>query len=160
MRCCWPPLILDGLDFASAVILTMASACSTRGGNFRAGKFCHSQSVADILFDGKMRKERVALKDGIHAAAERRELIQPLAAHEYFAAVGGFESRNDAQQSGFAGSALAQNGEEFALGYLQGNIFQDRVVAERFRDVANVQQGASPLVRSGARSFRGIAHWV
>src|SRR4030095_3871768 len=71
-----------------------------------------------------MREQRILLKDGVDAAAERRQQVEPLAAHPDFAFVELLESGNQSQQRGFSRSALAQNREECALDDVDGHAAQ------------------------------------
>ena len=81
------------------------------------------------------------LENRVHAAPVRWQVVEALAAHQNFAGTGTFKSGDDAQQRGFAGTAFAQDGEEFSLGDLQGNIAQDGILPERLGDIADGEQG-------------------
>ena len=88
-----------------------------------------------------MGEESVVLEDGIDEAAVGRKGVEARIIHPDFAGARLFETGDEAKKSGFAGAALPEEGEEFAGGNLQGNIFQHFASAETFGDVANFQQG-------------------
>ena len=83
------------------------------------------------------------LENGVDAAPVGRKVVEALAAHQNFAGTGAFESGDDAQQRGFARTALAQDGEKFSLGNLQGNVAQDGRLPERLGDIADGEQRRS-----------------
>ena len=83
------------------------------------------------------------LENGVHAAPVRWKVVKALVAHQDFAGTGIFKSGNDAQQRGFSRSTLAQDGEKFPLGNLQGNIAQDGRLPERLGDIADGEQRRS-----------------
>ncbi len=100
-----------------------------------------------------MREERVILEDGVHAACIGRERVETLVAHPDFAGGGLFETGDQAEKRGLAGTACAEQREEFAGGDLQRNIFEDLGGAETFRHAADFQKrtaGRCVLRRDGA----------
>ena len=89
-----------------------------------------------------MREERVALKHSVDVAVIRRERINPLPGHPYFAAIGALESGDQAKQRGFSGAALAENRQEFTGSHLKRDPAQHGAIAESFGDIANGKQSA------------------
>ena len=100
----------------------MASACSTRSAISSLGRLATFKSVTDVFLDGQKWKQGIVLKHGVDAAPVGREVVEPVAAHDYFSRVCALESCDDSQQRRFAGAAFAENGEEFAFRDLQGDI--------------------------------------
>src|ERR1700739_378123 len=107
-----------------------------------------------------MRKEGVVLEDGIHAALVGRQGVQALAAHPDFAAAGLLESRDEAEQGGFAGAAFAEQGEKFSRGNFERNTLQDFARAEAFGDAADFEQDISGSRDCGSlsRAGNGLRH--
>lgn len=64
-------------------------------------------------------------------------MIEALSSHQDFAGVDGFKAGDDAQESCFAGAALAEDGEEFAFGDIEGDAAKDRGFSERLGEVAD-----------------------
>src|SRR5579863_6925471 len=102
-----------------------------------------------------MRKKSVVLEDRVHPTTVRRLSVQTLVAHPDFASGGALEAGDDAQQRRFSGTALAENGEEFALGDVEGNFPQNHVLTKTLGHVADAQQRDSAC-SIGSRSNRYI----
>ncbi len=118
----------------------MSSACSTRVATSCLGKRGDFQSVTHIFSDRQMREQSIVLEDGIDPAPIGRQMIEALAAHENFARSCALEAGNDAQQGRLSRTAFTQDGEEFSLGYLQGDVTQHGGLAERLGQVADLEQ--------------------
>jgi hypothetical protein len=75
--------------------------------------------------------------------------VEALVGHPDFAGGGLFESGEDAEERGFAGAALAEDGEEFTFGDFEGDIAENDVFAEVFRDGADGEQGSGCRLSAG-----------
>ena len=80
------------------------------------------------------------LEHRIYPAAVGRQIVEALASHKNFAGSGAFETGNDAEQRRFARTTFAQDGEEFSLCHLQRDVAQHCGLAERLRQVADLEQ--------------------
>src|SRR5580698_8748300 len=89
-----------------------------------------------------MRKNRVALEDGIHLALVGRYGVQPRAIPQDFTAVETFESGDQAEQRGFPGAAFAQDRQELAGRDVEGDAAQNRAWSETLEHAANGKQRA------------------
>ncbi len=65
------------------------------------------------------------LEDRVDAAAIGRKFVETLAGHPDLTRIGPLETSENPQQSGFAGAALAQNGEKLAFGHIERDAIQD-----------------------------------
>ncbi|MNG10497.1 hypothetical protein D3C84_939690 [compost metagenome] len=63
-----------------------------------------------------MRKQRIALEDGIDPALERRQVVDRFAGETDLAIADVFETGDGAQQGGLATAGRAEQGEEFVVG--------------------------------------------
>src|SRR3979490_3365916 len=103
-----------------------------------------------------MRKQSVVLEHGIDPAPVGWQVVEAIASHENFAGSRTFEAGEDAEQRRLARTAFAQDGEELSLSHLQRDIAQHGGLAERLRQVADLEQ-----TTSRRRSFilvRGFAY--
>jgi len=73
--------------------------------DFAPGAAGHLQPEADVLTDGQVGEEGVALEDGVDGAAVGRQRGDVLAVEEDPAGVGRLEAGDDAQQGGLAAAA-------------------------------------------------------
>src|SRR5579863_3052400 len=105
-----------------------------------------------------MRKEGVALEDGVHAALVGRESVQSFAAHPQFAASGLLEAGDQTQQRCFAGAALSEQGEKFACGNFKRDVLQDFARAETLADAADFKQSTF-FNRACKGLLRAVAGW-
>ena len=117
--------------------------------DFPFGHLGNPQAVAYVLRDREVGKKCVVLKHRVDAAAIGREMIEAFSSHQYLAGSDGFKAGDDAQQSGLAGAALAEDGEELALGDIERNAAKHRGFSERLGEVADGEQDAG---RSGISS--------
>ena len=78
------------------------------GWNFIFGRALHAQAVGDVVAHVQVGKEGVVLKDSVYSPFVGRKGVQPLAGHPDFAGSGLFETGDEAQKRGFAGTALAE----------------------------------------------------
>ncbi len=60
--------------------------------DFRRRGFLHAQAEGDVLKHRHVRKERIALKDGVHVAVFRRDMGDILIFEMDSAAIDGFQS--------------------------------------------------------------------
>src|SRR5882724_4204136 len=105
-----------------------------------------------------MRKEGIALEDGVHAAFVRRTGVQALATHPEFAAARLLETGDHSQQRCFARAAFAEEGEKFAGGNFERDVFQDFARAETLADVVDFEQ-CTFCNRACNGLFRAMARW-
>ncbi len=69
-------------------------------------------------------------------------VIEALAGHPDLAGSRLLEASDDSQQGGFAGSALTEDGEEFAFRDFERNILQDDIPTQMLGDGADGEQGS------------------
>src|SRR6266542_203701 len=80
------------------------------------------QREDDVLVDGEVRIERVALEDHGDAALARGEVVDDAAADEDVAGGGLLEAGDHPQERGFSGARGAEEDEELALSALQVDV--------------------------------------
>ena len=83
------------------------------------------------------------LEDSVDAAFVGRKSIEAGAMHPDFAGGGLFESGDQAEKCGLAGTAFAEQGEKFAGGDFERKSFQNFARAEALADGANFEQRAT-----------------
>jgi hypothetical protein len=79
------------------------------------GRLVHLQAEGDVLADGHVGKERVALEDGVDGPLEGGRPAHGSAMNEDFAAGGQFEARDHAQRGRLAAARRPQHGEELPV---------------------------------------------
>ena len=89
----------------------------------------------DVLEDVQVRKERVALKDGVHLALVGRHARDGLAGDLDRPAVGLLEAADHPQRGRLAAARRAEQREERARGDLERQVVDRQHVAEPLRDV-------------------------
>ena len=88
-----------------------------------------AQPEGDVLEDGQMREERVALEDGVHVPLVRRQADDVLATEQDRALVGLLEAADHPQRRRLAAAGRAEQREERAGRDLDGDaVHGDRVV--------------------------------
>ena len=75
----------------------------------------------DVLVDGEPRQQAVVLE---HHGAVRTRLVHLASFEEHIALSGLREPRHDVEQRGLAAARMPDDGEELALGHIQGDIAQ------------------------------------
>ena len=132
-----------------------------------SGLFVQLKCVFYILQHGHIRKQSVVLEDDAHAALEAGQVGDILFSLDDFAAVGSFQTDEDAQQGGFAAPADAENRKELTLVYIKGNVVQNLFAVEAFAEITHLQffvqyfHKLSSLSFSSASSMPDIsAYWI
>src|SRR2546425_1888950 len=101
------------------------------------------------------------LELGLHAALVRGKRVQPLAAHPDFTRGRLFESRDQTKKRGFAGTAFAEQREEFSRSDIQRNVLQYITRAEALGHPAHFKQhstrGRRGLRRTSSRRIHCAA---
>jgi len=109
-------------------------------GNFIFGRGLDAQAVGDIVADIQMGKEGVVLEDGVDATPVRRQRVEALAGHPDLAGAGLFETGDEAEKRGLAGTALAEQSKKFPAGDLQRDIPEHFGAAETLGDPADFKK--------------------
>ena len=105
-----------------------------------AGTAAHSQAIGHVVKDAHVGKKRVALEDGMDGTAMGRHGIEALAVEQNVSRGRLFKTRQNTQQCGFAGAALAQQSKKLALLYVQRNGCEHGVLAEAFAYALQAQE--------------------
>src|SRR6266567_9431075 len=100
------------------------------------------------------------LEHGIHVALEGRERVQPFSAHPNFSGRGLFESGDQTKQSGFAGTAFAEQRKEFPRSDIQRYVFQHIARTEAFGHPADVEECSRRGRALTLRVHGGRTHWA
>ena len=118
----------------------------------------HPEREGDVLEDGHVRVERVALEHHGDAALHRRQVVDPLAVDDDVARGRVLEPGDHAQQRRLAAAGRADEDDELALAHVERDALHHVDVAEAFDDVAQgkLTHGASPSRLSG-QDPRGAA---
>ena len=91
------------------------------GVDLRFAHAVHLEPEGDVLPYGQVRKECVALEDGVDRSLVRREFVDPLSVEGDLARVGGLQARNAAQQRGLAAARGAEQDEELTRSDVEGD---------------------------------------
>src|SRR5580704_9453278 len=161
----------QGARKSYALLLATAEPCRARDREFHhfhqfqgvvdaAGDFIfwhtlYTQTVRDVIPHVEVREQRVVLKHRIYTALVGRQRVQPRTRHPDFAGCWLFETGDKAEKSGFAGAAFAEQGEEFAGGDVQRNVFQNVAGAEALGYCAHFEQRSAGIRGSGLRNGGG-----
>ena len=86
------------------------------------GELVHLEAEGEVLADGHMGVEGIALEDDGDVAVPRRQLIDPLTADPDLAAADALEPGDHAQGRRFAAARGPQQDHEFAVANLEGGI--------------------------------------
>ena len=100
----------------------------------------HLETVGDVVENGHVRKQRVALEHGIHVALERLLIGNIDAVEQNFARSGLLKAGDHAQRRRLARAGRAQNRQELALLYIDGQVFDHVVFAVKLVDVLNLDE--------------------
>lgn len=95
------------------------------------------QRELDVLGHGHVFEQGVVLENETQVTPLRRLLghIDPVDLH--LAAVAGRQAGNNAQDGALAAAARAQQGDEFAIGHLEGHLLDHRAATETLADLAH-----------------------
>lgn len=86
----------------------------------------HAQGVLNILHDGHMREQRIALEDRANIPLVGRDVRDIFTGHHHTATIRRFETGNRSKDCGLSRSARAEDGEEFSGGDIEGNAIEGR----------------------------------
>ena len=109
-------------------------------GHLSAGTAPHPQAIGHVVKDAHVGKKRVALEDGMDGTAMGRHGIETLAVKQNASRGRFFKTRQNAQQCGFAGAALAQQSKKLALLYVERNGCEHGVLAEALAYALQAQE--------------------
>src|SRR5262249_45146010 len=113
----------------------------------------------NVCLDCQMWKKSIVLKHRIDPPTIRRQAIQSLASHPDLSAISVLETRHNAQQSRFSGSALAKDGEKFTFRNLQRDVTQHGILTKALGDIADGEQRFRARFRgAGSRGSGGSGH--
>jgi hypothetical protein len=102
-----------------------------------------------------MRKERVALKHGVHVPLVGRKRQNAGVVEEDIAVRRVFEPSNDPEQGGFSAAGRPKKGKKFTLLDFDIYIFKDLRIAEAFTDAVNADLTAFHTCPSYGTGFDG-----
>src|SRR5271170_922842 len=140
-------------------------------GGFNA-RFCfgpvrssHAQAVGDIIEDGHVRKQRIALKDGVDRPTMRLQSVEALAFEKELSRGRLLKSGDDAQQGGFARAALAEQSQEFAAIDVERDGIEHALRAKALAHILDAQEGwfgwrRCSVARKFGRATTQSASWV
>src|SRR5581483_1361201 len=134
----WPPLNCCGLCSSWRSI---SSSCATSATRARISLLAAPpQRETQILEHGQVRVERVILKHESDVAIARRQRIDRRAVDADLPRRRRFQPRHDAQQGGFTAARRTEQHAEFAVGGREGNVFENFLCAEAFRNSVDRQR--------------------
>ena len=116
------------------------------------------QAEADVVADGHVREEGVALEDGVDLAPVGRLFRDVLAVEQDAAGVRILEARQHAQQRGLAAAAGPEQGEDFAAFDRQRNVVNRHDRPEPFGYSLELQEFRHGVAVSRRRV--ACAHWL
>ena len=135
-----PAADLPGKVFGEAFHADFFQRLVDPRGHLCAGTTAHAQAVGHVVKDAHVGKKRVALEDGMDGTAMGRHGIEALVLEQYVAGGRLFKTRQNAQQRGLAGAALAQQSKKLALLYVERNGCEHGVLAEAFAYALQAQK--------------------
>ncbi len=91
----------------------------------RALDAAHLEAEAHVLAHGLVRIERIVLKHHGDVALARRQRVHDLIADAHLARGHAFETRHHAQRRGLAAAGRADKHDQFAIGNIQIDAFDD-----------------------------------
>ena len=113
-RCCWPPESCDGLRASNADRPSSSATRASRASHSCRRNAPHAQAEQDVLRDGQMREQRVALEHHRDVALGRRQPRDVAVGDHDAAAVGRLESGDQAQRGRLAAARWAEQHVERA----------------------------------------------
>ena len=97
----------------------------------------------DVLFHGEIVVKRELLRHVADILADLFGIFGDVeAGHLAVARRGSEQAAEHADDGGFSGAVGSQKAEDFALGYLEGNVVDGREIAEHFYQIADFEGGA------------------
>ena len=93
------------------------------------------QPEGHVIEHGHVPEQRVMLEHEAHLALAHVGVGGVLAVEKHLTAVGGFQTRNDSQQGGFAAAGRPQQTHQFARGEIQRDSIEGHETAKPFGDV-------------------------
>ena len=108
--------------------------------NLVLGNLLHPQAVGDVVEDGHVRKQRVALEHGVHVALERLLIGHIGAGKQNLARRRLLKAGDHAQRRRLARAGRSQNRQELALLHIDGQVFDHMVLAVELVDVLNLDE--------------------
>ena len=156
-RCRWPPESWSGLRFSSPSSFTSASISATRVIDLGARHAVPPQAEGDVVRDGEMRKQRVALEHHVDRPLVRRHRRDVLAVEQDAALVRRLEAGEHAQQRGLAAAGGAEQRKELAGADVERDVIDRAETAEFLRHALDAQQ--RPIPARCRRDLRGRRRW-
>src|SRR5215472_18365026 len=83
------------------------------------GNLLRFQRKSNVVVNGEMGVESIALENHGNAALTRREIVHYFAANQDFAGRGCFQAGDHAQESGFPGTRRSQENQKLAFARFQ-----------------------------------------
>ena len=113
---------------------TSSSASATRPRRSAFGDVLEAKAEADVLLDGEVGEERVALEDGVDGPLVRRRLGDVRVADDDAPRVGALEAGDHAQRRRLAAAGRAEQREELAAADLERDVVDGGHVVERLAE--------------------------
>ena len=107
------------------------------------GRLAIAEAEGDVVADGQVGEEGVALEDGVDLALVGRQVGDVAAVEEDAAGVGLLEAGGQAQHGRLAAAARAEEGEELALPEPEGDVVDGPDGAEPLGDAAEFEEACS-----------------
>ena len=114
-RCCWPPDKWSGRRSSIPARETSASDSRTRRLTIGSGLTGHAGAEGDVLRHRHMRKQRIALEDGVHWPPIRGQMPDRAALDQHLACRRLDEAADDVERRRLPATAWAEQREEFAV---------------------------------------------
>ena len=117
------------------------------------------QAKGDVVVYVQVRKQRVFLKHGVHAAAIRRHGGDVLAVKDHLPGVGRFKAADDAQHRGLSAAGRPQQRDKLAAANVHIDIVKHLRLSERLADALQLDQSRILVHSTLSLSVRSWAAW-
>ena len=135
----WPPESMARLLLQPLVEVEDARRLVHLAADVLLTHLLHPEREGDVLEDGHVRVERVALEHHGDAALHRRQVVHPLSVDDDVARGRVLEPGDHAQERRLAAAGRADEDDELALAHVERDALHHVEVAEALDDVARAQ---------------------
>ncbi len=139
-RCFWPPESWSGFFVRLVGHADELEHAVDLGPDLRLGPLGDREAEADVVADGQVGEEGVALEDGVDLALVGGEAGDVAAVEEDAAGVGLLEAGGQAQHGRLAAAARAEKREELALLEAEGDVVDGPDGAEPLGNAAEFEE--------------------
>ena len=129
-RCCCPPRELGGMALEELLEPEELRRLAHPFLDAAPGRAAHAKRETEVLAHRHVRVQRIALEHHRHVAVARRHVVHPAAADQDFAFGDALEAGHHAQERRLAGARRPHQHHELAVGDVQIDAVQHRVLAE------------------------------